>query len=65
MTLYPDVQKRAQAEIDSVVGNSRLPSHEDRTNLPYVEALFKEVLRWNPVAPLGEDTVNPCVRSTD
>ncbi|KIP11879.1 hypothetical protein PHLGIDRAFT_124541 [Phlebiopsis gigantea 11061_1 CR5-6] len=53
MTLYPDVQKRAQAEIDSVVGHDRLPSFDDRPNLPYIEALVKEVLRWNPVGPLG------------
>lgn len=53
MTLYPEAQRRAQAEIDSVIGVNRLPTFEDRPNLPYVEALFKEVLRWNPVAPLG------------
>lgn len=54
MTLYPEVQERAQAEIDSVVGSEHLPSFEDRPKLPYVEALVKEVLRWNPVGPLGE-----------
>ncbi|KAI0086252.1 cytochrome P450 [Irpex rosettiformis] len=53
MTLYPEVQKRAQAEIDLVVGNERLPSFEDRAQLPFVEALIKEVLRWRCVAPLG------------
>lgn len=57
MTLQPEVQKRAQAEIDSVVGLGRLPSFGDRQNLPYVEALVKEVLRWNPVGPLGESDV--------
>jgi cytochrome P450 len=53
MTLFPEVQKKAQAEIDAVVGNDRLPSFSDRSQLPYVEALAKEVLRWNVVAPLG------------
>ncbi|EKM56476.1 uncharacterized protein PHACADRAFT_141167 [Phanerochaete carnosa HHB-10118-sp] len=53
MTLYPQVAERAQAEIDLVVGSDRLPNFEDRPNLPYVEALVKEVYRWNPVAPLG------------
>jgi cytochrome P450 len=53
MTLHPEVQKRAQFEIDSVVGPDRLPCLEDRPNLPYVEALLSEVLRWNPVGPLG------------
>jgi cytochrome P450 len=51
MTLFPDVQKKAQAEIDVVVGTDRLPSFADRDSLPYIEALVKEVLRWNAVAP--------------
>jgi cytochrome P450 len=53
MTLFPDVQKKAQAEIDAVVGNDRLPKFTDRSQLPYVDALVKEVLRWNIVVPLG------------
>ncbi|KAG1729789.1 cytochrome P450 [Suillus lakei] len=53
MTLYPDVQKKAQAEIDGVVGPDRLPSFADRASLPYVEALAKEIIRWNPIAPTG------------
>lgn len=53
MTLFPDVQKRAQAEIDAVVGPGRLPSFADRSSLPYTEALVKEVLRWNVVLPTG------------
>ncbi|KAG0702315.1 cytochrome P450 [Suillus ampliporus] len=51
MTLFPDVQRKAQAEIDAVVGPDRLPSFADREFLPYTEALAKEVLRWNIVAP--------------
>ncbi|KDQ57072.1 hypothetical protein JAAARDRAFT_35668 [Jaapia argillacea MUCL 33604] len=53
MTLHPEILKKAQAEIDAVVGSDRLPSFEDRENLPYVNALVKEVLRWGPVTPLG------------
>ncbi|EIN09519.1 cytochrome P450 [Punctularia strigosozonata HHB-11173 SS5] len=53
MTLYPDIQKKAQAEIDSVVGTDRLPTLADRPNLPYTDALVKEVFRWHPVAPQG------------
>ena len=53
MVLYPDVQKKAREEIDRVVGSKCLPSFADRPNLPYVEALLKEVYRWNPVGPLG------------
>jgi cytochrome P450 len=53
MTLFPDVQKKAQAEIDAVVGPDRLPSFADRDSLPYTEALVTEVLRWNVVFPTG------------
>ncbi|KAG6329311.1 hypothetical protein ID866_9777 [Astraeus odoratus] len=53
MTLYPNVQKVAQAEIDAIVGFDRLPSFSDRDSLPYIEALVKEVLRWHVAGPLG------------
>ncbi|KAG1748839.1 cytochrome P450 [Suillus paluster] len=53
MTLFPDVQKKAQAEIDAIVGPDRLPSLADRNSLPYTEALATEILRWNVVAPTG------------
>ncbi|KAL4866732.1 hypothetical protein BDV12DRAFT_172550 [Aspergillus spectabilis] len=50
---FPHVQRKAQEEIDRVVGTNRLPTFEDRKNLPYVNALVKESLRWWPVAPMG------------
>ncbi|KAG2060510.1 cytochrome P450, partial [Suillus hirtellus] len=53
MVLYPDVQRRTQAEINSVVGRDRLPTFEDRTSLPYVESVLRETLRWQPVGPLS------------
>ena len=53
MALYPEVQKKAQAEIDAVVGPYRLPDFNDRPSLPYINAVVKESLRWNVVAPLG------------
>ncbi|KLO07636.1 O-methylsterigmatocystin oxidoreductase [Schizopora paradoxa] len=53
MTLHPDVQKRAQDEIDRVVGFARLPELSDRDQLPYCVALLKEVHRWCPILPLG------------
>lgn len=53
MMLYPDVQKRAQEEIDAVISTDRLPIFEDRSSLPYVEAVLRETLRWHPVFPLG------------
>ena len=54
MLLCPDAQKRAQAEIDSVVGDTRLPTYEDHDKLPFVEAIVKELLRWRPPVPVSE-----------
>ena len=53
MILNPDVQRRAQEEIDSVVGRGRTPTFADRPRLPYVEALLRELFRWRPVLPLA------------
>jgi cytochrome P450 len=53
MALFPEVQKRAQDEIDRVVGRGRLPEFTDRENLPYVDAVVKEALRWHPIGPMG------------
>ena len=52
MVEHPHVWKRAQAEIDAVVGTDRLPEFDDRPSLPYVDAIIREVLRWRPVFPL-------------
>ena len=54
MALYPEVLKKAQAELDAVVGPDRLPEFEDRASMPYINAVIKELLRWNLVTPLGE-----------
>jgi cytochrome P450 len=53
MTLFPDVQRKAQEEIDLVLGPGQLPRVGDRPRLPYIDAVVKEVLRWHPVAPMG------------
>ncbi|KAF8990310.1 cytochrome P450 [Cyathus striatus] len=52
MLTSTDVQLKAQNEIDTVIGN-RLPEYTDRESLPYVEAVYREVMRWNPVVPLS------------
>lgn len=56
MVLHPDIQSKAQMELDGVLGEagSRLPTHEDRSRLPYIENVLWEVLRWNTVANLGQ-----------
>lgn len=53
MVLHPQVQLKAREEIDHVVGDNRLPTVRDRENLPYVEAVLKEVFRFHPIAPMG------------
>ncbi|KAJ7434467.1 cytochrome P450 [Mycena latifolia] len=53
MVLHPACQAKAQAELDAVVGTARLPEFEDRDKLPYVEAIFQELFRWNPGVPLA------------
>ncbi|KAI8982788.1 CyP450 monooxygenase [Trametes punicea] len=53
MVNNPDVQKKAQAELDAVVGPNRLPDFEDRASLPYINAIVKECLRWHVVVTLG------------
>jgi cytochrome P450 len=54
MSVYPDVQAAAQRELDRALGADRLPDISDRPNLPYMNALCKEVLRWHNAAPTGE-----------
>ncbi len=62
MSLNPDILKKAQAELDTVVGPSRLPDWDDRASLPYVTAIVKESLRWQNVLPLS---VPHCTTSDD
>ncbi|KAF8137304.1 cytochrome P450 [Boletus edulis] len=57
MVLFPDAQKKAQAQIDVVIGKGRLPRLQDRPSLPYIDAILRETLRYRPVAPLSVRTV--------
>lgn len=52
MMVFPDVQVKAQAVIDRVIGSARLPSNADRAKLPYIEAIVKETHRWHQVLPM-------------
>ncbi|KAH9021017.1 cytochrome P450 [Lactarius pseudohatsudake] len=53
MLVYPNVQARAHAELDEVVGRGRPPTFADIPFLPYIRAMVKETLRWSPIAPFG------------
>ncbi|KAF8895356.1 CyP450 monooxygenase [Infundibulicybe gibba] len=52
MAIHPATQKRAQDELQTVIG-ARLPTIEDRNQLPYIEAIYRECFRWRPVLPLS------------
>ena len=53
MVRYPDVQRKAQQELDAVVKGDRMPTMADYDRLPYIRAIVSECLRWNPIGPLG------------
>ncbi|KAL1759268.1 cytochrome P450 [Schizophyllum commune] len=54
MALHPEIQARAQADVDAIcLAHGRMPQIADRSSLPYVDAIVKEVWRWNPSVPLG------------
>ncbi|KAI0698594.1 cytochrome P450 [Cytidiella melzeri] len=53
MAMHPDIQRKAQEELDTVVGPDRLPTYDDYDSLPYIQAIFMECMRWLPVLPLG------------
>ncbi|ODQ55491.1 cytochrome P450 [Saitoella complicata NRRL Y-17804] len=50
---FPDKVKKAQEELDAVIGPNRLPTWEDEPNLPYVRAFIKEVHRYYTFAPFA------------
>ncbi|KAL5639413.1 hypothetical protein ACGC1H_006803 [Rhizoctonia solani] len=52
MAMYPDIQAKAQAEIDSAIG-TRLPELADQDVLPYVQCIVKEAMRWRISLPLA------------
>ena len=53
LSLFPDVQRRAQEELDRVVGPNRLPDFSDYDDLVYIQAIALEAMRWMVVFPLG------------
>ncbi|PIM98302.1 Cytochrome P450 CYP2 subfamily [Handroanthus impetiginosus] len=52
MVLHPDIQAKAQLEIDTVIGTNTTLSDSDLPNLPYLQAIVKETLRIHPTGPL-------------
>jgi cytochrome P450 len=48
MAIHPKAQRKALEEIESVIGPNRIPDFHDRKMLPYVEAIYRELMRWSP-----------------
>ena len=61
----PKVQSSILEEIDSVVPRTRLPSLDDKPNLPYTEASMTELMRWRTMAPLGIPRQTTCDTEVD
>ncbi|CAI5777055.1 cytochrome P450 2J2-like isoform X1 [Podarcis lilfordi] len=53
MAIYPDIQAKVQAEIDSVIGQSRQPAMDDRDRMPYTNAVVHEIQRISNIIPLN------------
>ncbi|TVY25635.1 Cytochrome P450 monooxygenase [Lachnellula hyalina] len=53
MTLFPETAKKAQEELDRVIGSERMPDFEDEKQLPYIRSMIKETLRWRAVNKFG------------
>jgi hypothetical protein len=64
MAMYPEALRKAQAEIDAIVGINRLPDFNDRPYLPYVNAIIKEMMRWQLVLPLGKRFFSVLLKSS-
>ena len=61
MLHYPEVMKKAQAEIDSVLASNRRPEVEDADALPYVRAMIKETMRFAKFIPFNKLSTEPFV----
>ena len=53
MAMHPSVQRKAQQELDTLLGPETLPGFDDLCSLPYLQAVYMEVQRWMPIVPMG------------
>ncbi|KAM6219185.1 cytochrome P450 2J2-like isoform 1-T1 [Rhynchocyon petersi] len=53
MAMNPEIQEKVQAEIDRVIGHSKLPSIANRDHMPYTNAVIHEVQRMGNILPMN------------
>ncbi|XP_075069863.1 cytochrome P450 2D20-like isoform X2 [Mixophyes fleayi] len=53
MLLHPHIQKKVHEEIDRVIGRDKLPTIEDRGNMPFTNAVVHEVQRYGNILPMA------------
>jgi cytochrome P450 len=63
MVRNPQIQRKAQAELDEVLGQGVLPDFKDEASLPYITAILKETLRHSTLTPLGIHVLYLCIQA--